>query len=1520
MTAREELFCLESSALSCFLLGDEPLLIRCAEFLRGRGHSIVGIVSGDRDIVGWARDNTINVIDRTRYHEFLRDHPVDVLLSIGHYFIIDTESLANVRVVAANYHDGPLPRYSGMNCSAWALLNRESKHAVVWHRLTARLDDGDILAQRELEIEAGETSVSLNMRNAVLALDAFRELMLRLEARDVSGTAQRDDIERMTFSRLDRPPALSTIDLTWSMSEINALVRACEFGNYVNRFGAAKIMNGECAVIVHEAVPCTSGEEHRSHAPGRLCALDEDTMHVACGDGCVRFSSFTTQTGQVISATAAARELQLAVDKIAVAPTRLRHACDMTISWTIARAEPHFIRALACRELPLLPFATPTAVERASIAVSLPEAFTQCFASRRIDAIAALYVFTLSSLLRRDEFDVAYADDELRADKKLLPLRALLFPSIPLPVRIDAEQDFAAYLDEFSGQRALTAEHPVFLLDLVARHPELRAQDDLGARSLAPIALQIGSRMDKQNGRQNDIYSDSPAANQNCDTSIKPDNTDGTNAFERLLPGAQIALVFADASAQECRLCSAGQVSATTLEMIAKAMATVAAKVVAQAGQPLKRIDLLDAAMYRTQIFDWNATTRPFPDGLRIHELFEAQVARQPDALALLCGNATMTFRELEHCANRIANTLQERGIGVGKYVAVMVDRSFDLVATLIGITKSGAAYLPIEPGTPQDRIRFMLEDANCRIAVATAQFAGFFANNVVNVIPIGGAELRCAATSRPRCPATASDVCYTIYTSGSTGTPKGVVLSHRAVANTLDWANRTLGVSPADRLLFVNSPGFDLSVYDIFGALGAGASVCIVPTSILQEPADLARCLIDSGATIWDSTPPAFTRLLPFLQRHAMASPLRLVMLSGDWIPVSLPDKIAAIFPRAKVMSLGGATEAAIWSNYYPIEKVDPAWKSIPYGVPIQNARYYILDNHLRPLPPMISGDLYIAGTCLAEGYLNRPELTAERFVADPVNSNTRMYKTGDIARYWQDGTIEFLGREDFQVKIRGFRVEIGEVEAAIRQLPNVKDVVCSTWVDSSNHKSLVAYIVPTASHAFDPRAIKDTLAARLQEFMVPTYVVALAALPLSPNGKLDRKALPSPRVKSIRSAQRKPQTPAERILVEIWQGLLEREYVDVGDNFFDIGGHSLLVVMLIAEIAQRFGVSLPLTHILQYPTIEKLAATLSSGNKTSRFLGPTVVDLKVGGPSNFFLIHDGNGETLLYRTFAKLMPHSFTMRGISPRHMHRIPLVDATIETMAKAYVAEVRRIQPKGPYSLGGLSAGGVIAYEMAVQLERASEEINLLVMFDALQPRAPPRPYVTIHRRWQVIHDVYDALFAPAVAVSRALRFCAALTTAFHKAAKATRYEATMAWQKSSRTLRFWLMRAVLLTRQNWPAFVPALSVRQIYMVARERYQPGTLHVGNVIVVKAMIGDDASLQQTADPLLGWERVVKGSIKLIEIEAGHTSMLQSPHVELVADRICACLVTARHPAQQENEEDPRPKLPLQRITSPL
>src|SRR5690606_17872192 len=374
-------------------------------------------------------------------------------------------------------------------------------------------------------------------------------------------------------------------------------------------------------------------------------------------------------------------------------------------------------------------------------------------------------------------------------------------------------------------------------------------------------------------------------------------------------------------------------------------------------------------------------------------------------------------------------------------------------------------------------------------------------------------------------------------------------------------------------------------------GALGAGASVEIASADLLAEPTELVRKLSEPGVTIWDSAPPALSRLAPFFPESAPSSSLRLVMLSGDWIPVWLPGALAKTFAGVSVKSLGGATEAAIWSNYFHVDSVDPSWTSIPYGYPIQNARYYVLDARMRPLPPGIAGDLYIGGTCLAAGYLNREELTRERFLPDPFRPGERIYKTGDLARYWNDGTMEFLGRADFQVKIRGFRVELGEIETVLGSLEGVRDALCTAYVDASGQKSLVAYVVPKRGVSLDEDAVRDELARKLPEVMVPSHVIVLPAFPISANGKVDRKALPSPSPRTRKAELVAPSTDIERTIVEIWEKLFDQRPIGVTEDFFSLGGHSLLVVTLVTEIKRRFGVEIPLRVVFSAPTVGALA-----------------------------------------------------------------------------------------------------------------------------------------------------------------------------------------------------------------------------------------------------------------------------------------------------------------------------------------
>jgi amino acid adenylation domain-containing protein len=440
------------------------------------------------------------------------------------------------------------------------------------------------------------------------------------------------------------------------------------------------------------------------------------------------------------------------------------------------------------------------------------------------------------------------------------------------------------------------------------------------------------------------------------------------------------------------------------------------------------------------------------------------------------------------------------------------------------------------------------------------------------------------------RLPAVAApeDLAYVIHTSGSTGQPKGIVVQHRPVANLIHW----IDLRSSDRVLFVTSLCFDLSVWDIFGVLAAGACVHVASEEDLQDAERLMRILLEEPVTIWDSAPAALVRLAPlFPVKPAVHSRLRRVMLSGDWIPVTLPDRVRAAFPHAEVMALGGATEATVWSNSYPVGEVDPEWPSIPYGRPMPNAQYRVLDAGLSPSPIGVPGDLYIGGDCLCVGYAHQPELTAAAFLPDPFGApGSRIYRTGDRARCFADGNLEFLGRIDHQVKIRGFRIELGEIEAALARHSAVREAVVLAREDVPGDKRLVAYVVPTG----ELPDLRDFLRQTLPDYMIPAAFVELEALPVTPNGKLDRKALPAPQWEGAADEGAAPRTPTEQSLARLWREILGVEHVGVHDSFFDLGGHSLLATQLVAHIRQTFRVELPLRAVFQAPALGELAAAV--------------------------------------------------------------------------------------------------------------------------------------------------------------------------------------------------------------------------------------------------------------------------------------------------------------------------------------
>jgi amino acid adenylation domain-containing protein len=459
------------------------------------------------------------------------------------------------------------------------------------------------------------------------------------------------------------------------------------------------------------------------------------------------------------------------------------------------------------------------------------------------------------------------------------------------------------------------------------------------------------------------------------------------------------------------------------------------------------------------------------------------------------------------------------------------------------------------------------------------------------------------------RCPsgrvpqeAAPEDIAYVIHTSGSTGEPKGIAVQHRPAANLVAWINRTFAIGPQDRGLFVTSLAFDLSVYDIFGVLAAGGTVHVATREELADPDALVRLLRSGGITLWDSAPAALVQLAPlFPATPEPASRLRRVLLSGDWIPVTLPDRVRQAFPGARVLALGGATEATVWSNWFPVpvDAVDPGWPSIPYGRPIANARYHVLDAGFAPCPIGVPGDLYIGGDCLCVGYARRPDLTAEAFLPDPCAAvsgsvGARLYHTGDRARYRADGNLEFLGRLDQQVKVRGFRIELGEIEAVLGSHPGVRDCVVLAREDVAGDRRLVAYVVGGGARPPGGAELRRHLQSRLPEPMIPSAFVILAALPLTPNGKVDRKALPAPE-RTGTAGYAAPSGPVAELLAGIWAEVLGLERVGVHASFFELGGHSLLATRLLARVRQVLGVDVPLRALFAEPTADGLAAHIA-------------------------------------------------------------------------------------------------------------------------------------------------------------------------------------------------------------------------------------------------------------------------------------------------------------------------------------
>ncbi|MFJ9427667.1 non-ribosomal peptide synthase/polyketide synthase [Streptomyces sp. NPDC101249] len=770
----------------------------------------------------------------------------------------------------------------------------------------------------------------------------------------------------------------------------------------------------------------------------------------------------------------------------------------------------------------------------------------------------------------------------------------------------------------------------------------------------------------------------------------------------------------------------------STVETLAARLVRVLEAVTAEPALPVTRIDVLGDAERRLVTEEWNDSAGPAPDAT-LAELFDRQAALSPDAVALVRDGHRVTYAELDERSGRLARHLITLGAGPETLVGVVLDRSVEQVVALLAVVRTGAAYLPVDPGQPRRRVDLVLADAAPVLVLSNEEITARLGAPAgtdprARWIALDGPE---AGTASARtAPATVTDAdrtaplrphhpAYVMYTSGSTGTPKGVSVPHRGVVNQLGWMQEQFRLDATDRMLHRASFGFDASVWELFWPLLNGAAVVLTGPGAHVDPDHLADVIVRDGVTVAQFVPSV---LRAFLDSGAArrCTGLRTVLCLGEALPATVRDRFRAEL-GVPLHNLYGPTEASIAVTSWECD-ADRDGGSVPIGRPLRNIRAYVLDDGLRPVPPGTPGELYVAGDGLARGYLGRPGLTSARFTACPFGpAGERMYRTGDLVRWNTGGALEFLDRADDQVKIRGFRIEPGEVEATLAAHGQVAQAAVVTRADPAGDPALVGYVVPGLGAGTEGELLSDVrefLAERLPEHLVPGVIMRMERLPLTLNGKLDRAALPAPDYSAARGAGgRGPVTLREQLLCSVFQQVLGIPSVGVDDSFFDLGGHSLLAVRLVNRIRAVLDADVPVRGVFEAPTVSGLLAWMSrqGRHRTTDVLVPMRAS---GDRPPIFCAHTVLGLGWEYGWLADAAPPQQPLYALRPRGMDTgESALPESLPRMAADYVAQIRRVQPTGPYHLLGWSFGGNVVQEMAAQLQDAGEEIASLIVLDA-----------------------------------------------------------------------------------------------------------------------------------------------------------------------------------------------------------
>lgn len=1438
-------------SFSSILIGSGTLLIQCADILLNLRHEIKAIASADPAVSRWAKKRGVfRCLPGKELVESVRE-PADYVFSIVNNYILGDDVLRLARKLAINYHDAPLPRYAGTHATSWALMNGETRHAITWHCVSDVVDAGDILCQVPIEISPDDTAFSLNTKCFEAAIKSFADLVVQLATGQV--VRRKQDISTRTFfPRYKRPQNGCVIDWESMASNISSMVRSLSFGRHPNPLGAPKVCLGAEFFIVGDLE--ILGETSVSKA-GTICKIGTDFLDVSTLDRNVRLSEPRSANGRTIEVNEIVERHQLRVgqcvttfdsDSLSRIDEAYKAAC---------RSEEECVRRLAAQEPATAPFAS--GAEASStfevLRLQTPKeflAFARTFgpAFSESDLIHTAFGILLARLAGATSSDVGYNPYQVRSGPE--PLRALTSTEFPLRFNVDGAATFADIATSIKDKLEWAGKVGSYFLDIYWRYPQLRQLGEADRGIGLPVTLASGESL----------------------------------AGFHPLPGNELILLASERG-EECLLgYDTGRFENEDAESISGYFQTLLQAIATEPERSIAEIDLLSSGDRDRLLYEWNNTDAAYPTDRCVHELFSERAKQFPDRPAVVCGDVTLSYAELDTRSDRLAHRLRNVGVRNEDIVAVFLERSVATVVTLLGILKAGGAYLPLDPAQPKQRSHRMIADSGARVLVTHRSLLPFVPENECEILFPDEAltDADVAKSEAIESNARPDQLAYVIYTSGSTGVPKGVEIEHRSLVNLIAWHQQTYGVGPEDRATLLAGPAFDAAVWELWPYLCAGASIFIPDEDTRAAPRKLLEWYAKKRISLsFVPTPLAQSMLAGPFPRDLG---LRALLTGGDRLHAtdgrSLPFELFNHY---------GPTECTVVATS---GIVDPASTETPsIGRPISNTSVFILDRFLQPVPVGIAGEIFIGGAGVARGYRGQPGLTAERFIEHRFEGGRaiRLYRTGDRAKFGNDGQISFLDRIDDQVKIRGFRIELGEVEAAILGYEEVSECVVLAVEDQRATKRLAAYIVGNGSKPIKIGSLRTFLKQRLPEYMIPSAFVELDAFAVTPNGKIDRTALPFPNFLPFEPSCDvvSPRNAVERKLAAIWEKLLGVTAIGVTDNFFELGGDSLVSVSLFVEIQEQFGVELPLSALISSPTIEQLAALL--GSEPQERSWKYVVPLQTEGEGTpLFLVHAAGGNVLFYRDLAEELGRAQPVFGLQARGItDKAETAHDRIEDMARDYLAEMRLVQPSGPYRIGGSSFGGLVAFELAIQLERLGENVETLAMFDtyapgymdSIDPAGGEKgvPGLTVASRVKNFIRQLSEIDSLRKKASFVLR----------KAAKARmRLKRKWIWKKNQFAIEYNKATGRTLPvdlRRNHNAIRRAM----------DRYVPGT-YGGDITVYRAT---EQPKNTRFDPSLGWAKLVDGNVITASVKGTHGALTVYPFAADLAAKFNEVELSKRH-----------------------